>query len=877
MNKNIVLAVAKRDLKSWFGNPTGYVFIILFVVIAVIALLWQPEFFRDNLANLDTLNKWFPYMAIAFAAAITMGTWSGERASGTQELLFTLPARDEELLLGKYLAALGIYTVSLLFTLTLPLGVSLLGLPDWGQLFSNYLGFWLFGGMLIAATMVGGQLSDNMTVALILGAFVGAFVVFFGDLVQLMGFGAGAVLNGPWGQFQEFARGVVGFGGVLLFVGLAVTFFYGNLALIGRRHHRPGELEGVHGSLRTLALAIGTGAATVIGVNLLPRIDGTLERIHSLGAESEQLLADLDAAKPVFVTAYVSEMVPTDLVQQKRNLLNLIDQFGRMGRGAIQPSVVVTEPYSKEASEAQSNFGINPRRMMFDDGGVATQNDVFLGLVVQSGTEEVVVPFVDAALPLEYELTRSIRVVSKAARKKVGVLKSDVELYGGFDFQTFQQKERWQIVEDLLLQYKIENVDADKDYPEGLDALIVPQPSSLVQEQMDRLQNWILAGNSCLLLEDPAPLDAPGTAATDPKGGARAQMMGGGGPQKGNFASFVGNLGLQMATDQVLWDTSYRTFAGGQLPPEFVFVGKGGFAADDPVTNGLDRAVVMFGGFVRPQQKDGWTFQPLLRSPKPDLAAGDVNGVIGKLSMFVFNPFGGQQQLDPRRRHMPAPDDYVVAARVRGKPPEGKTKAPQVILCADLDMFGNQFFQIRRAISDPKMRFDNVAFVLNCIDSLVGDESLIELRKRRPLLRSLTAVENQQSVFERKWLDEKEKAETAAKDELDKAQARLDEAVRQITDNKELDEQAKDIQIETVRNNEQRKLDVAKDAIERQKQDRINQALHARDREKSRLYNGYRWLMLLLTPLPALVMGFVTFGRRRAREQAIVPQNRMVK
>src|SRR5215510_11698890 len=117
MNKNVVLAVAKRDLKSWFGNPTGYVFILLFVLLSLAALVGTPEFFRNNLATLDQLNEWFPWIAVAFTAAITMGTWSSERSSGTQELLFTLPARDSELLLGKYLAALGVYTLSLVFLL----------------------------------------------------------------------------------------------------------------------------------------------------------------------------------------------------------------------------------------------------------------------------------------------------------------------------------------------------------------------------------------------------------------------------------------------------------------------------------------------------------------------------------------------------------------------------------------------------------------------------------------------------------------------------------------------------------------------------------------------------------------------------------------
>ena len=515
MNKNIILAVARRDLRSWFGNPTGYVFICLFVLLSVAALLLPGEFFRDNLATLDLLNQTFPWIAVLFTAAITMGTWSSERSNGTQELLFTLPARDSELLLGKYLAALGIYAVSLVFLLALVVGLSVLGSPDLGLMFSNYLGFLLLGAMLIAVSMLGSQVTDNMTVSLIVGGLCGAFVVGSGSLAQLLGGGPAWYANGPRGLFEDFGRGMITSGGVLLFVGLTVAFLYCNLALISRRHHIAGGSEGMHRGVRFVALAVAAIGLAVTGVNTLPRLDSTVEGIHSLSDESKKLLTQLDPKKPVIVSAFVSPDVPANLIQQKRSLLNLLSQFDHIGGDAVQQRVVITEPFSPEARDAEKNFKIMGQRSMLDEGGVSVEATVYLGFAVQCGTEEVVVPFCDAALPLEYEIMRSIRTAAGQARKTVGVLKSDVELYGGFDFQNFSQKQRWQIVDELLLQYKVENVDPDSDYPATLDALVVPQPSSLVQEQMDRLQKWILAGNAALLLEDPAPLDAPGTAATD--------------------------------------------------------------------------------------------------------------------------------------------------------------------------------------------------------------------------------------------------------------------------------------------------------------------------------------------------------------------------
>src|ERR1051326_7940653 len=110
MTPHAIKAIFRRDLRGWFGNPTGYVFILLLVVLAAAALVLPPTSFARNLANFDTLNAVFPGLALLFTAAITMGMWTTERTQGTQELLFTLPARDSHILLGKYLAAAGVFT-----------------------------------------------------------------------------------------------------------------------------------------------------------------------------------------------------------------------------------------------------------------------------------------------------------------------------------------------------------------------------------------------------------------------------------------------------------------------------------------------------------------------------------------------------------------------------------------------------------------------------------------------------------------------------------------------------------------------------------------------------------------------------------------------
>ena len=140
--KRAAYAVMRRNFQGYFSNPTGYVFLCIFVFLTSLAAFWPYEFFNNNLATLDQLNQYLPLIMLFFIPAITMSIWAEEKRQGTDELLLTLPADDFDIVIGKYLSASAIFTASLLFSQIstfITLAILSRGELDTGLFFTTYL------------------------------------------------------------------------------------------------------------------------------------------------------------------------------------------------------------------------------------------------------------------------------------------------------------------------------------------------------------------------------------------------------------------------------------------------------------------------------------------------------------------------------------------------------------------------------------------------------------------------------------------------------------------------------------------------------------------------------------------------------------------
>jgi ABC-2 type transport system permease protein len=185
---------------------------------------------------------------------------------------------------------------------------------------------------------------------------------------------------------------------------------------------------------------------------------------------------------------------------------------------------------------------------------------------------------------------------------------------------------------------------------------------------------------------------------------------------------------------------------------------------------------------------------------------------------------------------------------------------------ADLDFISDQAFDMR-AEAPANVSVDNIPFFLNCIDVLAGDESFIELRKRRVTYRTLERVEVQTRTFIERRTREEQRAAAEAQAALDAAQRRFKDVVESIGRRQDIDPQAKQIMARNVEAIENRRLDVLRANIEQEKAAKIQASCETMEVQIRRIQNTIRMAAVLLPPVPACCLGLLIFARRRRRER----------
>lgn len=177
------LKICRKELFTYVTSPALYVFLVVFVGLAGGLLFYASPFFSIGSADLGPhFFEILPYLLLIFSPAIAMRLWAEENKSGTIELLMTLPVRDWEAVVGKFLA--GYLMVLLALALTLPVPYLVAGIAssdapfDFGPVWSGYIGVCLMGAVFLSIANAVSATTKNQIIAFIVGLSL-CFVVFF--------------------------------------------------------------------------------------------------------------------------------------------------------------------------------------------------------------------------------------------------------------------------------------------------------------------------------------------------------------------------------------------------------------------------------------------------------------------------------------------------------------------------------------------------------------------------------------------------------------------------------------------------------------------------------------------------------------------------
>ena len=176
-------SVCKKELRQFFSSLTGYIAIIIFLLLSGLFLFIFPDtnLFDGGYATLDVFFEMAPWILLLLIPAISMRSFSDEFKSGTYEILATRPLSKWQIIGGKYIASLIIVVIALLPTGVYVYTIHALstGGIDSGGIAGSYIGLFFLAAAFTAIGVCCSSFTGNAVVAFLLSAFA-CFLLYSG-------------------------------------------------------------------------------------------------------------------------------------------------------------------------------------------------------------------------------------------------------------------------------------------------------------------------------------------------------------------------------------------------------------------------------------------------------------------------------------------------------------------------------------------------------------------------------------------------------------------------------------------------------------------------------------------------------------------------
>ncbi|HJS84559.1 MAG TPA: ABC transporter permease subunit [Acetobacteraceae bacterium] len=159
-------ALLLKEEKALFTSPIAYVVVSVFLVI--MGYTFTLTLFVSRVPTLVHLFFQIYVLFLLIVPVITMRLVAEERRSRTLEVLLTAPITEAAVVLAKYLASLSLIALMLLLSGAYAITLAIFGAPDWGPIYSGYIGLLLLGAALVGIGLLTSSLVGNQIIAALL-------------------------------------------------------------------------------------------------------------------------------------------------------------------------------------------------------------------------------------------------------------------------------------------------------------------------------------------------------------------------------------------------------------------------------------------------------------------------------------------------------------------------------------------------------------------------------------------------------------------------------------------------------------------------------------------------------------------------------------
>jgi ABC-2 type transport system permease protein len=234
-----IWTISKRELGSFFDSLMAYILLALFLgFTGFFTWILGNDVFITGQASLEQFFGMANLSFFIFIPALTMQLLAEERKIGTLELLLTKSVTDRQVVVGKFLAAVLMLVIALLFTLPFVVTIFNIGNADVGQVLCGYVGLILTGAAYVSIGLYTSSLTSNQIVSFLLALIISVFFQFiFGFVGNFLGGALGLFITdlSMAEHFESISRGVVDTRDLVYFLSIIfIGLFLSELSLTKR-------------------------------------------------------------------------------------------------------------------------------------------------------------------------------------------------------------------------------------------------------------------------------------------------------------------------------------------------------------------------------------------------------------------------------------------------------------------------------------------------------------------------------------------------------------------------------------------------------------------------------------------------------------------